>query len=158
MAEHKDLTGADLHEPKGVATANNNEVYHANGSGSGTWKDPLDRVLNLNSFSLSSFVPDVSETHSAWFYVPQDGTVERISGILQGPITVANAVLTLYKNGVNQSKTLTINYSGSVAGSMFSNTVSPVVNVVAGDVLELRSDGGSTGVSNLYVTLSLKAS
>lgn len=37
--EHSALTDADgLHEPKGIAGANTNEVYHADGLGSGTWK------------------------------------------------------------------------------------------------------------------------
>lgn len=35
--EHKDITGANLHEPKGVAAASANTLYVANGSGSGTW-------------------------------------------------------------------------------------------------------------------------
>jgi len=34
---HSILTGADLHEPKGVSIANSNTVYVANGSGSGSW-------------------------------------------------------------------------------------------------------------------------
>lgn len=37
MALHKDLTGADLHEPKGVSTASSGQVYVADGSGSGSW-------------------------------------------------------------------------------------------------------------------------
>lgn len=34
---HSTLTGSDLHEPKGVSTANAGNVYIANGSGSGVW-------------------------------------------------------------------------------------------------------------------------
>lgn len=37
MALHKDLTGADLHEPKGVASASSGQVYVADGAGSGSW-------------------------------------------------------------------------------------------------------------------------
>lgn len=39
MALHKDLTGSDLHEPKGITAASSGQVYQANGSGSGTWSD-----------------------------------------------------------------------------------------------------------------------
>ena len=39
MALHKDLTGADLHEPKGVETAASGQIYVADGSGSGSWSD-----------------------------------------------------------------------------------------------------------------------
>jgi len=35
---HANLTGANLHEPKGVATATAQHVYIANGSGSGNWQ------------------------------------------------------------------------------------------------------------------------
>ena len=42
--QHSTITGADLHEPKGVATAANNTVYVANGSASGAWT-PLSRNL-----------------------------------------------------------------------------------------------------------------
>lgn len=37
--QHSALTGSELHEPKGAATANNGEVYIANGAGSGTWTE-----------------------------------------------------------------------------------------------------------------------
>lgn len=37
MSLHKDMTGADLHEPKGVASATSGQVYQADGLGSGTW-------------------------------------------------------------------------------------------------------------------------
>ena len=38
MPLHSSLTGAELHEPKGVAGASANQVYSATGSGSGTWQ------------------------------------------------------------------------------------------------------------------------
>jgi hypothetical protein len=34
---HKDLTGAHLHEPKGVDSATSGQVYIADGAGSGVW-------------------------------------------------------------------------------------------------------------------------
>ena len=38
MPSHNLLTGTDLHEPKGADTAALNQVYVANGSGSGAWR------------------------------------------------------------------------------------------------------------------------
>lgn len=35
--QHSTLTAGDLHEPKGIAAADPNSVYIANGSGSGDW-------------------------------------------------------------------------------------------------------------------------
>jgi len=37
MPLHKDLTGADIHEPKGIASAAAGRVYVADGAGSGAW-------------------------------------------------------------------------------------------------------------------------
>ena len=37
MAAHSTLTGADLHEPKGVAAASAGQIYIADGAGSGAW-------------------------------------------------------------------------------------------------------------------------
>lgn len=37
MVEHSTLTGASLHEPKGVDTADADRVYVSNGAGGGTW-------------------------------------------------------------------------------------------------------------------------
>lgn len=37
---HKNLTGADLHEPKGADTAASGQVYVADGLGSGDWSTP----------------------------------------------------------------------------------------------------------------------
>lgn len=37
MVAHSTLTGAELHEPKGVASATENTVYVADGLGSGAW-------------------------------------------------------------------------------------------------------------------------
>lgn len=47
MSEHRDLTGASLHEPKGVAAAAAGTYYKANGSGSGVWSPifPLDTTV-----------------------------------------------------------------------------------------------------------------
>lgn len=36
--EHSAITDPEIHESKGVSTASNNQVYVANGAGSGTWK------------------------------------------------------------------------------------------------------------------------
>jgi len=38
--QHKNITGADLHEPKGVASATVGKVYISDGSGSGDWEYP----------------------------------------------------------------------------------------------------------------------
>lgn len=50
---HASLTGANLHEPKGVASATNGQVYVSNGSGTGVWTDVTSLVTSpsQNSFA-----------------------------------------------------------------------------------------------------------
>ena len=55
MAEHKDLPDAQLHEPKGAATALAGMVYIANGSGSGSWVRPTGWETHLDGqYTVSS--------------------------------------------------------------------------------------------------------
>lgn len=44
--EHSQLTGASIHEPKGITGAATNTIYVANGTGSGSWAK-----LNANNLS-----------------------------------------------------------------------------------------------------------
>ena len=43
---HASLTGADLHESKGVSTASSGQVYIADGAGSGAWTTPTLEAIN----------------------------------------------------------------------------------------------------------------
>jgi microcystin-dependent protein len=65
---HASLTGSNLHEPKGVATALVGTVYVANGSGSGSWTD-----VGTASFTgmIADFITPVAP--SGWLEC--DGTV-----------------------------------------------------------------------------------
>lgn len=40
MPEHNVISDPDIHEPKGIASASDGEVYVANGAGSGAWTAP----------------------------------------------------------------------------------------------------------------------
>lgn len=48
--EHKDITDANRHEPKGASTAPINSVYSSDGAGSGAWQ----KVANTNLDGISS--------------------------------------------------------------------------------------------------------
>lgn len=51
---HKNLTDPQLHEPKGISTADENEVYFANGEGSGEWKTIAIDLLDFNKEPVSA--------------------------------------------------------------------------------------------------------
>ena len=86
MAEHSTLTGSSLHEPKGVATANDGQIYVANGAGSGAWEDSggsshgqMDVVSNATNIALTG----TSLTIIANYI--------RVTGIWQAPTTTTNS-------------------------------------------------------------------
>lgn len=53
--QHKDIPDAQLHEPKGVATAVNKAVYKANGSGSGSWGKLTDLDMDFSDKTKNAF-------------------------------------------------------------------------------------------------------
>lgn len=67
---HKNLTGAQLHEPKGVEKAGTDTVYIADGEGSGVWqKMPLNAVEfsrgQVSSANVSDMEPILELDSSA---------------------------------------------------------------------------------------------
>src|ERR1051325_1704792 len=99
MALHKDLTGADLHEPKGVAAAAANNVYVADGAGSGTWKKltlstlDLTSVQSPNTYRLTGVIADVSAPSFILIPVPVNSTFVSARMVLGSAITVADSVV-----------------------------------------------------------------
>lgn len=158
MALHKDLTGAELHEPKGADTATSGQVYVANGSGSGTWTDRYNGHLIRNEYWLTEEIADVSTPNSnTWLYVPVQSEIFEIACITTAALTTANAVLSVYINGVLFSDTLTLSYTGSTAGTLHRVDVSTPHTIGAGSVVEIRSDGASDTAAIGKLTLGLRA-
>lgn len=157
MTEHRLLTGDSLHEPKGIESASAGQVYVANGLGSGSWVARDSTNLALNRFSLSGVVPDVSEASSFYSPIPLKSTLIKLYYVLGGPITAANSTLTIYKNGIAQTPTVIVPFTGSGAGVTASVNISPAIAFNEGDVVRVASDGASTGAQTLAVSLSFSA-
>lgn len=60
--EHSTLTTGELHEPKGIATANANTVYIANGAGSGSWRLKPNGYCEYSSPTGTTFTTPTSFT------------------------------------------------------------------------------------------------
>jgi len=151
MVAHSSLTGADLHEPKGVETASEGQVYVSDGKGSGLWKDPLSRIPSFTQYALNGKFDDVSVASSVFFIVPQKGTLTKISGVLSGALTGSDTTLTVYKNNVAQTPTLKIPFTGSGAG--VKTVGSFTISVAEDDLIEIRSAGESTGPASFSTTV-----
>ena len=77
MALHSSLTDPNIHEPKGASTANDKEVYVADGAGSGAWEPKL---------------PD--QTGNSGKYLTTDGTTES-----WGTVTAVAAMASITDGG-----------------------------------------------------------
>ena len=62
MAQHSELTGTDLHEPKGVASATSGQVYVADGEGSGSWTDGSEFMVGTTSMGMYNYQDTTTAT------------------------------------------------------------------------------------------------
>ena len=158
MALHSGLTGSDLHEPKGAASAAANTVLSADGSGSTSWAkittSNIDtaNVFDANEFFISVSFIDISTAGSQYVAFPVACTVNRIEGALQVAITTADAILTFRNHAGTSMGTMTIAFTGAAAGDV--DTLSPSSNntFTAGQRMKIDSDGGSTVTANEQLT------
>lgn len=154
MAHHKDLTGSDLHEPKGAASASSGQVYVANGSGSGVWT-----AVKGSYVALNVLIDDVSTAADVYIGVPVAGTVSKIIGVLGAAINTADSNVTFSKGGVSiDTSAMVVAQSGSAAGTEFSSTPSGHNTMAVGDVIKCSTDGGSTGTAKFWITLLINVS
>ncbi len=145
---HSSLTGADLHEPKGVETANSEDVYVADGSGSGSWKGQallLDLKLTDISSSFDRYVP-----------IPVACKVVQITTALSAAISGSDLVLTVKNAAGSSMGTITVTQSGSAAGDI--DTLTPTSNntFAANTALEIEGNGGPSSHVDLDVAILLE--
>ena len=146
--QHSSLSDPQLHEPKGISTATAGSVYRANGSGSGTWAG--------EEFAYTTFIDDVSTAST--IYIPMHRSCEVIQVVtcLEGPITGADATLTV-RNALNNSMgTITIAHTSSAIGDI--DTLAPVSNntVNENEYISIETDGASTDAQKVWVTVHVR--
>lgn len=148
--QHSALTTTDVHEPKGITTATNNQVYVADGASSGAWTDL--------TISFSAVIADVSTAETIYIPMPYAGTIAKITTVLGGAITVADATINAKNSSALSMGTITVAFTGSAAGDV--DTLSPSSNntVTAGDYITIETDGGSTSAQRLWINVILERS
>ncbi len=144
---HSTLTGANLHEPKGIAAATVGQVYVADGAASGSMSIPFTvtaDIKNLNLMLLTYKFEDVSTGSSQWVVAPIAGDVKTIYSVLHGAIITGNAGFTFEIAGTPITNgAVTITQAGSAAGDIDSATPTAAKTLTAGQSIELISDGVS---------------
>lgn len=173
MPDHSTLTGAELHEPKGISIASSNEVYVANGSGGGSWG-----YQQCLCYGAMRFV-EVSEEFSiaaASTYYPVTGA----GLVTPGPLWEEGQVGTgvTFANDSNNERlvvgtsgdysiVLTLSFTGITAASSWGMTAAINGSVPAnaavgnstvgiGDTQHISIQGIVTMSANDYVQVGLK--
>lgn len=103
---HSALTDPNLHEPKGVATATADQIYQANGSGSGSWKLPIKKYSITISPSAVSANSTSEQTFTCTGLVAATDTIIGVSkpthqtglGIVGWRVSADNTIAISYMN------------------------------------------------------------
>lgn len=158
MTAHRDLTGADLHEPKGIELAQTGTSYISNGLGSGTWKligeDEIDTesIKNVNTYKVTYRIDNIENPSTHFLPVSDNSTLLRVTGVINGPLTGAPSNIELKNGGLLSMGVFNVDYLNSAAGTMY--TMFPTANAVLPDTsfITLTNDGNATG-TNVSLTL-----
>lgn len=102
---------------------------------------------------LPFYIADISTADQIYVPVPSncEGEVVEIRSAIDGAITVADATLTPKIGGTAMTNgAITVAYSGSAAGD--TDASYPTANnvVVAGNAIEIETDGGSTTAAQCF--------
>lgn len=118
MTLHKDLTGADLHESKGISSATLDQVLRADGAGSGSWQD-LDIPSGTFKIVLTEFTSSGTWTKPADFFGMRYHIIGGGGGAGSGGVILTNGgstsigILASIGGGISNVSSL----SGSAGGS-----------------------------------------
>jgi hypothetical protein len=160
MALHKNLTGSDLHEPKGVAAALSGQVYISNGAGTGVWTAKNADILNANLYTLTGYMADIGSagapSGSVYFFIPQKSEIISFTSVVHAALVTADAVLSVYIDGVLFADSLTVPFTGSTAGQRNTKTAVTANTTPANSLVEIRSNGGPTTVVPADITFYMR--
>lgn len=111
--------------------------------------------LPLNWSPVSGQFTDISAPSTVWLNAPDNGYLRRIVITLVNAITLADSIVTLKIDNVSVSGSLTIAFTGSAKGTVFTwDLYAPVKK---GSLIEIISDGASTTTSIAPVTAVLSS-
>lgn len=152
---HSGLTGADLHEPKGVAAATANQVYVADGAASGAWTTlhggANQYVFTVHMQDASSATATLNSTYLA---MPFSCTVTQVYGVSFAAIATTDNVITVANNAGSSMGTITVAFTGSAIGDVDTITTITTNNTfTAGQKMSFVSNSGSATACPMTFTV-----
>lgn len=156
---HSTLTGAELHDCKGIDAASANTVRVADGAGSGAWQKVTSNeintssIFNTNSYVFTTILDDVSTASSVYIAFPFACTATKVTTVLQAAITGADSTITIRNHAGTASNTLTVAQSGSAAGDVDTVALSSNNTFTTDQKMQIETDGASTNTAKLVISI-----
>jgi hypothetical protein len=164
--QHSVLTDPNLHEPKGVSTATTGQVYVANGSGTGVWKDvPPTSLTGLANNGTNGQVVGVDGTGNFKYFSTPHGQIDFYNlatpYVLTYPSVFTKLAPTTSAGGVplqfTEATTARLTYTGTLTVPM-SITYSVSLDTTAGAnrdiILAIYKNGALTNAHCVVTTQS----
>ncbi len=145
---HATLTGAQLHEPKGVEVAPLGTVYVSNGTGSGSW-------ANVGTSSFTGMIADFTWPIVQAGWLELDG-----SDVNTTTYSALYSVMTIQMNGTRVSGSPIITSLSSTANMRVGyyvfgtgiNSGTTILTIDSATQITLSANATSTGTSNVVVS------
>lgn len=137
---HRNLTGADLHEPKGASTALAGQIYVSNGAGSGAWVS-ASSVIASSAWNTGDIKPSHNFVAPSGWIIWIDGTIgDGSSGASIRANADTQALFTLYW-GYTSANTTVSGGRGVSAAADYAAHKTVTVPKVSGRVLGVGGNG-----------------
>lgn len=138
---HKNLTGSDLHEPKGADTATAGKVYVSDGAGSGVWTTASDIITNTAFTTGDAKLTHKVTADTSWI-MWSDGTIgDASSGATIRANADTSALFTLYWNNYSNALCAVSGGRGANAAADYAAHKTLALPLGAGRVLGLAGSG-----------------
>lgn len=145
---HSTLTGSELHEPKGVATAALGTVYVANGAGSGNWQ-------SISTSSFTGMVADFAAPVAPTGWLELDGSV-----ISTATYSALFAVMSITSSGTRTNGSAVVTSIPSTASFkagyyIFGTGIAAgttILSVDSATQVTLSGNASSSGTSAFFVS------
>lgn len=171
--QHKLIADADLHEPKGIASAVTGKVYVSNGSGSGAWEYPSGKVHGEIYIDAGATSQTLSAGQAYAKLNPTGEWTAGVSSVLtlsgtNGTITLSEAgtyLVNFYAqftcaalasgttynfkynlSGTNSTRTISVQKFSNGADKLHVSALG-LVTATAGQVLSIYAGGDATSSS-----------
>jgi len=153
--EHNTLTGASLHEPKGIDSAGTSDAGKvltpsATTAGEGELRNLVENEINSKQEYFTAVFEDIANVGDIYIPVTFAGTITDIRSVIDGALGTSDTTLTVKINGtVMTGGVITVAFSGSAAGDVDQATTPTANNTfTTGDYVQVTSNTAGTGTVN----------